>query len=172
MGGYFRINVPLPADTKPGIYELEATVLPERLSKSIKIAVCHSDGTGCEPRIGILSSKVKHTVTTFFAPTTFEIGDSVRLIGDGFRVPANDGFSPVATAEVWFDRTCFPEKVGCLEKGTLAATADVYDYEGAGHFAVPVGFPTNLDTSRMHHLQAFVNGQVAEILFNLVPAAP
>jgi hypothetical protein len=170
LGGYFRTNIPLPGDTRPGIYELEVTILPERLRNSIKIAVCGLDGKGCTPRIGILSSKVKHTVTTFFGPTTFEVGASIRLIGNGYHVPANDGFSPVATAEIWIDRSCPRGGTHCVERGIQVATTDVYFYRGAGTFAVPVYFPTSLDVHSAHGLQAYVNGQVAEILFRLVPA--
>lgn len=171
FGGYFRTIIPLPADTKPGRYELEVTILPEHLTKSINIAVCDSDGTGCEPRLGILSSKAKHTVKTFFGPTTFEVGIGIRLIGDGFHVPANDGFSPVTTAEIWIDRTCHGRLVGCVEQGIFIATTDVYYSRGAGHLAAPMVFPASLDLNSIHRLQAYVNGQVAEIVFRLVPAA-
>ena len=166
-GGYFRLTVSLPMSTSPGIHELKATILPEHLSKSIKIAVCGLDGKGCEPRIGILSSKVKHTVTTFFEPTKFASGEEVRLIGDGFKVPANDGFSPVATAEIWVDRTCVNAGPRCVERGIQVATTDVYYYRGAGNFGVFVTIPTSLDAHGLHRLQAFVNGQVAEILFRV-----
>jgi hypothetical protein len=114
---------------------------------------------------------VKHTVKTFFEPTKFAGGDEIRLIGDGFNVPANDGFSPVATAEIWIDRTCVNTRSRCIERGIQVATTDVYYYRGAGNFGVPVTIPTSLDITGLHRLQAFVNAQVAEILFRVDTAA-
>ena len=115
---------------------------------------------------------MKHTVTTFFEPTKFARGEGMRLIGDGFKVPANDGFSPVATAEIRVDRTCVDAGPRCVERGVQVATTDVYYYQGAGNFGVPVTIPTSLDVKGLHHLQAFVNGQVAEILFRVDTSTP
>ena len=169
--GFFRIEVPeVPADTKPGTYQLRATILPEHVSHTIKLAVCNSDGTGCVPSIGLLVGHRPILVETFFSPTEFWGGQTLHLFADGFHVP--EGPDPVGEASLWIDRSCQNAAPDCVEKGISLGSVPVYSSiygGGIGSFAFFIEIPTNLDFHSMHRFEAYVNNEMVQIMFKFVP---
>lgn len=109
-------------------------------------------------------------VETFFSPTELSLGHSVLLYGDGFHVPEEPG--PVAEATVWIDRSCQNASPGCVETGINLGSAPVYSSiygNGIGTFTFLVVIPTTLDIHPMHRLEAYVNTEVAQIMFKATP---
>jgi hypothetical protein len=176
-GTLFRlVNVVIPTSTTAGTHTLEVTIHPEQTSAKLKIFVCSQDGTGCEPRIGLIINPHFGTVKSYFGVPKFSLPIYQDLFGDGFPIAPTNSIDPVANASIWVDRSCVNAGPQCVETGTLLGKAEVYA-DGPG---IPMGLfqfggplhginltKSDLGPTSPHKLQAYVNGQVAEIEFTV-----
>lgn len=174
-GVLFRlVNVLIPIGTSAGKHTLKVTILPENESAELDVFVCSQDGSGCEPRIGLVINPHTATVQSYFGVTKLQLPIYQELEGDGFPIAPTNDTGPVANATIWVDRSCANAESNCVETRTRLGMAQVYS-DGSG---IPMGSfqfgnplhginltASDLGPNSPHKLQAYVNGHVGEILF-------
>jgi hypothetical protein len=116
------------------------------------------------------------TVQSYFGVTKLQLPVYQELEGDGFPIAPTNDTGPVANATIWVDRNCADAELDCVETGTQLGVAQVYSDGseipmGGFQFGNPIHginlTASDLGPNSPHKLQAYVNGNVGEILFTV-----